>query len=71
MDIKPKGFSVIEIDGYVTDKAVRQARNVIKNPDPRRKMVENNYNIASRYYSYTTLHQKLKNLLSDFFSCVV
>ena len=64
MDIKPKGFSVIEIDGYVTDKAVRKTKDIIKNPEHRRKMVDHNYKIASRYYSYATLHKKLKNLIS-------
>jgi hypothetical protein len=70
MDIKPKGFFVIEIDGYVTDKAVRKTRDIIKNPAHRRKMVDHNYKMATRYYSYATLHKKLKNLISDYFSCI-
>jgi hypothetical protein len=34
-------------------------------------MVDHNYNLASRYYSYATLYKKLKNLISDDFSCIV
>jgi len=35
MDIKPKGFSVIEIDGYVSDAAARQTRKVLKDTEYR------------------------------------
>jgi glycosyltransferase involved in cell wall biosynthesis len=71
MDIKPKGFSVIEIDGYVTDAAVRKTRKILKDPKQREKMVGRNYEIARRYYSYDILHHKLKGLISDCFSCVI
>ena len=70
-DIKPKGFSVLEIDGYVTDKTVRQVKHLLRYPEGVKEMMECNYQIASRYYSYTVLHKNLKNLLSSRFSCVV
>ncbi len=65
VDIKPKGFSVIEIDGYVTDDAVRQTKKVLKDKKLCHEMVTHNYEIASRYYSYSVLQQKLKNLIAD------
>ena len=71
MDIKPKGFSVIEMDGYVTEAAVRKTKKVLNDPQLREKMVEKNYEIARRNYSYSILHQKLKSLISDCFSCVI
>jgi len=71
MDIKPKGFTVIEIDGYVTEAAVRKTRRVLKDPKLREKMVGQNYEIARRYFSYDILHHKLKGLISDCFSCVI
>ncbi len=71
MDIKPKGFSVIEIDGYVTETAVRKTRRILKDPKQKEKMVDLNYEIARRYYSYDILHHKLKGLISDCFSCIV
>ena len=70
MDIKPKGFSVIEIDGYVSDRAVRKTRGILNNAKQCQKMVDHNYRIATRYFSYATLHKKLTNLISDDFSCV-
>ena len=66
MDIKPKGFSVLELNGYVTEKAVHQARKVLTDPEYYNKMVTCNYEIARRYYSYSVLDQKLKNLISDY-----
>jgi glycosyltransferase involved in cell wall biosynthesis len=69
MDIKPKGFSVIEIDGYVTEEAVRLTRKILKHPKIRQEMVENNYEIAKRYYSYNVLRQKLRTLLYDSIAC--
>ena len=69
MDIKPKGFSVIEIDGYVSDAAVRQARQVLTDLEYRNKMVKHNYETAKKYFSYTILRKKLKNLISDCTGC--
>jgi glycosyltransferase involved in cell wall biosynthesis len=69
IDIKPKGFSVIEIDGYVTDEAVRKTRKVLTNPDLRKKMVTHNYQLAKKYYSYTVLTKKLGDLIADCTGC--
>ena len=69
MDIKPKGFSVIEIDGYVSDEAVRKTRKVLTDPEFRNKMVKHNYETATHYYSYSVLHNKLKNLIKDCTGC--
>jgi len=67
IDIKPKGFKTIELRGYVTDKAVRQTRQIMENPDLREEIVDHNYELAKKYYSYSMLEQKLKNLIADSF----
>ena len=69
MDIKPKGFSVIELDGYVTDEAVRQTRKILTDPDLRKKIVTHNYETAKKYYSYSILGKKLRSLISDCTGC--
>jgi glycosyltransferase involved in cell wall biosynthesis len=69
MDIKPKGFSVIEIDGYVSDAAVRQTRKVLSEAEYRQQMVKHNYETAQKYFSYSVLRKKLKNLISDCTGC--
>jgi glycosyltransferase involved in cell wall biosynthesis len=68
-DIRPKGFSVIEIDGFVTRSAVRMAKKVLRDEDFKEKMVDHNYNVATRHFSYKILRHKLKALISDCLPC--
>jgi len=68
-DIKPKGFEVIEINGYVTDDAVTETLKVLKDRKRQQEMVDKNYELARRYYSYTVLEKKLKTLLADCIDC--
>jgi len=68
-DIEPKGFLTIEIDGFVTEDAVRLTRDVLENSELRKNMVEKNYDIATCCYSYSVLRQKLKNLIHDGIAC--
>jgi len=69
MDIKPKGFSVVELDGYVTEQAVEQTRRILENPELCERMVEKNYEIATRFFSYKVLRKKLKALIFDCIAC--
>lgn len=65
IDIEPKGFKVIELNGYVTDKAIQETREMLNNPKLRRRSVEHNYELARRYYSYSVLRQRLRHLMLD------
>lgn len=67
MDIKPKGFSVIEMDGYVAKKTVVAAKRVLKDTARRERMVQRNYEIARRHYSYEVLERKLSTMIPDCF----
>jgi glycosyltransferase involved in cell wall biosynthesis len=62
-DIKPKGFSAVEIEGYVTDEAVQQTLALIRNKDLREEMVEKNYSLGKKFFSYEVLQDKLMNLM--------
>jgi glycosyltransferase involved in cell wall biosynthesis len=62
-DIKPKGFQTVEIDGYVTDEAVEKTRAILTDAAKRREMVEANYALGEKYFSYEVLHKKLMNLM--------
>jgi glycosyltransferase involved in cell wall biosynthesis len=64
-DIKPKGFSVIEIDGYVTSQAVEKARQILDNPDLCQAMVDHNYELGKKFFSYGVLHQSLRNFMRE------
>ena len=64
-DIKPKGFSVIEIDGYVTSQAVEKAGQILDNPDLCQAMVDHNYELGKKFFSYGVLHQGLRNFMRE------
>jgi len=66
-DIKPKGFQVIEFDGFISEKTLEDTRYVLTHPEQARQQCEYNYNLARRYYSYTMLERRLGLLLSDCF----
>ncbi len=68
-DFRPKGFAAIEIDGWVSRPATRLAKKVLRDQNFRGKMVDHNYNIGLRHYSYRVLTHKLKSLLSDCLPC--
>ena len=69
IDIQPKGFDVIELDGYVTEDAVVKTRQVLENPRRRAEMVEKNYDLARRSYSFSVLRKKLRPLIHDILPC--
>lgn len=66
-DIKPKGFRVITMNGYVTDRAVRQTREVLENAQLGREMAERNYELGKVHYSYSVLTRKLSGVVADIY----
>ena len=66
-DIKPKGFKVIEFDGYISEHTLAEARYVLTHPQEVQDECAHNYELAKRYYSFTMLERRLKVLLSDCF----
>jgi mannosylglucosylglycerate synthase len=67
IDIKPKGFQVIEFDGYITDRVVWMVQKVLKDLNLVKEMTEYNYELARRYYSYSILQCHLQTLLTECF----
>lgn len=65
IDIKPKGFRVVEFDGYITDSTVKAVSEVLENPTLRNDMVEHNFHLGRQYYSYKVLARRLETLLSE------
>ena len=66
-DIKPKGFQVIEFDGFISEETLEQARYVLTHPEETVKQAEHNYELARRYYSFAMLERRLEVLLADCF----
>jgi hypothetical protein len=59
-DIKPKGFAVVELDGYVTEDAVTKTKQVLADSKLRQEMVEQSYELGRKYFSYEVLRRRLK-----------
>lgn len=64
-DIEPKGFEFISMDGYLTSEVVSQVKRVISDEQFRNEMVEKNYELGKRFFSYTVLRRKLQALVSN------
>ena len=65
-DIRPLGFQFIELDGFVDDRAVKQAVQLIQSPKDASEMVDRNFAIAREHFSLEILEIKLKQVLASF-----
>lgn len=65
-DIEPRGFDVIAMDGFVTGEVVRDVMHVLESPARRESMVEKNFKLADRFFSYRVLEQQLQGILTRF-----
>jgi mannosylglucosylglycerate synthase len=70
-DIKPRGFEVIEFDGFISEKTLEEARRVLTHPQEAQASCEHNYQLARRHFSYSTLERSLGLLLADCFGGAV
>ncbi len=66
-DIKPKGFKVVEFDGFISDATLEHVRRLLTHPQEAARYAEHNYKLARRYYSFTMLERRLGLLLADCF----
>lgn len=64
-DIEPKGFKVPVMDGFPTHQVVEEVRRVLEDQDYRRELVEHNYHVAARFYSYSVLRRRLRTLITN------
>jgi glycosyltransferase involved in cell wall biosynthesis len=62
-DIQPKGFQVIGFDEFLTRQTIDQARTVLQDPALAGRIVEHNYQLGRRHYSYTVLRHCLSLLV--------
>jgi glycosyltransferase involved in cell wall biosynthesis len=65
VDIKPRGFRVITFGDFIAESTVQETRDLLRNPGLVAEIVEDNYQIARRYYSYRTLENHLVVLMNE------
>ncbi|MGD8770990.1 MAG: glycosyltransferase family 4 protein, partial [Desulfobacterales bacterium] len=66
-DIEPKGFDLVGMDGFLTKRTVEKVREILTSNQRRDQMVDHNYQVAQRYYSYSVLRRWLNTLMTNFF----
>jgi len=66
-DIEPHGFDLAVMDGFLSKKTVKNVIDILGSPGRREKMVDYNYKVAARHFSYSVLRSRLNDVLSIFF----
>ena len=62
-DIEPLGFDLAVMDGFLTGETVDRVQSILQSPKRRKAMVDHNYAVAARHFSYDVLRRGLDNLL--------
>jgi len=64
-DIGSKGFKAVMLeDNVITDKALKEMREVIYNDKLNKEVAEYNYQLGKKHFSYDTLEEKLTELIN-------
>jgi len=66
-DIEPRGFDLAIMDGFLSKKTVQKVRKIFESRERRQKMVNNNYEVAWRHYSYSVFRNRFSAIMNDFF----
>jgi hypothetical protein len=54
------------MDGFLTKKTIKTVSEILESSRQRKKMVTNNYRIATRHYSYSVLRNQLTAIIRTF-----
>ncbi len=65
VDIKPRGFEVIEFNGFIDGQTLEHVRGWLANPEQVREHTRRNYELGRRYFSFSVLERHLRLLLAD------
>jgi hypothetical protein len=65
IDIRPKGFKVIEFSDFITENTVEKTRELLLNPSLSEEMCDINFEIGRRNYSFTNLERLLVALIDQ------
>lgn len=64
-DIAPKGISLPTIDGFIDREVVDATKRLLEDSDYCAALVEHNYRIARRYFSYRVLGDSLRVIINN------
>ena len=63
-EIEPCGFDVILMDGFLTDETLKQVNRVLSEDEYRDNMVDHNYTVATRFFSYRRAEDEFRAILA-------
>lgn len=66
-DIEPRGFEVVTMNGFATRRVADNLWQVINDVEFRSRMVERNYELAVKFFSYSVLRRKLRAMICNMF----
>jgi hypothetical protein len=55
------------MDGALTEEVVKKIQNIVNDKGRRKKMVDKNYRLALKHYSYSSLRRQLALILPNLF----
>ncbi len=64
-DIEPLGFRFIVMNGFVTRKIVEETRKILEESEYREAIIDHNYQVAARHYSYANLRRQIRALMDN------
>ena len=64
-DIEPKGFRLPVMEGIMTRQVCEEVRRLLEDAEYRQHVTEHNYEIATRFFSYSVLRRKLRTLITN------
>jgi glycosyltransferase involved in cell wall biosynthesis len=65
-DIEPLAFDVVIMENYITNGTVSTVRSLLENPSAVDLLAQRNFEIARKFFSYTLLEQRLRQVLMNF-----
>jgi hypothetical protein len=65
-DIEPVDFDVVTMDSYITDDTLDAVRAILDTPEAVQMMTMKNFELGKRFFSFTLLEQRIKQVLMNF-----
>jgi glycosyltransferase involved in cell wall biosynthesis len=66
-DIEPLGFDLMVMDGFLKPQTVAKVKALFANGGIRKEMVEHNYHLARKHFSYRGLCRQMSSILGQLF----
>jgi glycosyltransferase involved in cell wall biosynthesis len=64
-DIEPKGFELVKMDGVLTGDVVKTIQKIVHDKERKQTMVDKNYRVALKHYSYSSLRKQLLQIIPN------